>query len=61
MTAAAIRRAPQSEAVAGHHIAATRAGEIHWMDWNDGDEVHVFNAGSVRRDAAFGSKVAFLA
>ena len=61
LTASAIRKAPQSEAVGGHNIASTKAGEIHWMSWNDGEEVHVFNAGAVRRNAAFGSKVAFLA
>jgi hypothetical protein len=61
LTAAAIRRAPQFKAIGGHSIAETKAGEIHWMDWNDGDEVHIFNAGAVWRNADFGSKVVFLA
>ena len=58
LTASAIRRAPQAKATGGHSIATTKAGEIHWMEWQD--EVHVFNAGAVQRDAAFGTKVAFL-
>ena len=60
LTAAAIRRAPQTEATGGHNIATTKAGEIHWMGWGDTDEVHIFNAGAVRRDSAFGTKVVFL-
>jgi hypothetical protein len=59
LTAAAIRRAPQSESNGGHNIAATKAGEIHWMDY-DG-EVKIFNAGSVQREQGFGTIVAFLA
>jgi hypothetical protein len=59
LTAAAIRRAPQQAASGGHNIAATKAGEIHWMDWSGA--VHIFNAGAVCRDGAFGSKIAFLA
>lgn len=59
LTASAIRRARQSEAKGGHNIATTKAGEIHWMDW-DG-ETHVFNAGAIRRNNNFGAKIAFLA
>lgn len=59
LTSAAIRRAPQSESNGGHNIATTKAGEIHWMDF-DG-EVKVYNAGAVQREQAFGSIVAFLA
>jgi hypothetical protein len=59
LTSSAIRNAPQAEASGGHNIATTKAGEIHWMDW-DG-ETHIFNAGAVRRNAPFGAKVAFLA
>ena len=59
LTAKAIRKSPQSEAVGGHSIAETKAGEIHWADW-DG-ETHIFNAGAVQRYALFGEKIAFLA
>jgi hypothetical protein len=60
LTASSIRKSPQSEATGGHNIAMTKAGEIHWMAWDD-NEVHIFNAGAVRRNAAFGAKVVFLA
>jgi hypothetical protein len=59
LTATAIRKSPQSEAIGGHNIAKTKAGDIHWIDW-DG-ETHIFNAGAVDRKVAFGSKAAFLA
>ena len=58
LTSAAIRRAPQSEANGGHNIATTKAGEVHWMDYNG--EVKIFNAGSLRKGQAYGSVVAFL-
>jgi len=58
LTAFAIRNAEQTPATGGHLIASTKAGEVHWIDWNG--EVHVLNAGSVRKNAAFGAKIAFL-
>lgn len=59
LTSFAIRNAAQTPAEGGHNIATTKAGEVHWMDW--GGETHIFNAGAARRDAAFGTKIAFLA
>ena len=59
LTAFAIRNAAQAKASGGHSIATTKAGEVHWADWSG--ETHIFNAGAVRRNAAFGAKIAFLA
>ena len=58
LTAASIRRAPQSESNGGHSIAATKAGEVHWMDF-DG-EVKIFNAGAMHRQQSFGTVALFL-
>jgi hypothetical protein len=58
ITAATLRRTRTAEAVGGHDISTPHGLEIHWIEI-DG-EVGIFNAGSVRREAAFGSKIAFL-
>jgi hypothetical protein len=60
LTASQIKNAKQSEAKGGHNIASIKGLEIHWMEWPESDEVHIFNAGSVQRDDAFGAKVVFL-
>lgn len=59
LTAAAIRRAPQAEANGGHSIATTKAGEIHWMDFDGA--VKIFNAGAMHRRQGFGTVALFLA
>ncbi len=58
ITAATLRRTRTDEAKAGHDISTPHGLEIHWIEING--EIGIFNAGSVNREGAFGSKVAFL-
>ena len=59
ITAATLRRTRTAENNAGHDISTPHGLEIHWVEI-DG-EIGIFNAGSVHRDCAFGSKAAFIA
>ena len=54
-----LRKTCTDEANGGHSISTPHGLEIHWIEI-DG-EIGVFNAGSVRRNACHGRKVAFLA
>lgn len=58
ITAATLRRSRTAEANAGHDISTPHGLEIHWIEL-DG-KIGVFNAGSLRRKAEFGTKIAFL-
>ena len=49
-----LRKAPCEYANGGHNISNVHGLEIHWMDW--GDDIHIFNAGSVRTNEPFGAK-----
>jgi hypothetical protein len=59
ITSTTLRRTLTHEANAGHQISTPHGLEIHWIEI-DG-EIGIFNAGSVHRNGAFGSKVAFIA
>jgi hypothetical protein len=57
-----IKSLPQCKAMGGHNITTIiGVGEIHWMEYNNGEEIHIFNVGAIRkRNAHFGEKVIFL-
>jgi hypothetical protein len=59
ITSSMLRKTCTDEANGGHNISTPHGLEIHWIEI-DG-EIGVFNAGSVRRNACYGRKVAFLA
>lgn len=56
-----LRNSFHSLASGGHNISDVNGLEIHWMEWLEGDEIHVYNAGSVHNPKFdYGQKAYFL-